>query len=227
MAAGAEVRLLGEWLSPFCIRVKLALAVKGVSGYEYVEEDLEHKSELLLSSNPVYGKVPVLIHRGEPVCESLVIVQYVDEAWAGPAILPSDPYERSRARFWAAYIDDKFFPSWEPFFMSKTAEERAKTFKNAIPAVETLEGALEECSNGKPFFGGDNIGYVDVALGGYLAWIKAVDEVAGTCLFDEAKFPRLAAWAESFAAADAVLGASPALQDIVTFYKKMQSGEGH
>ncbi|CAO2178684.1 unnamed protein product [Urochloa humidicola] len=227
MAVEAEVLLLGEAVSPYCIRVKLALAVKGVSNYEYVEEDLEHKSDLLLSSNPVYGKVPVLIHRGAPVCESLVIVQYVDEVWAGPAILPSDPYERSRARSWAAYIDEKFFSSWEPFFQSKTAEERAETFKNVIPAVKTLEGALEECSNGKPFFGGDNIGYVDVALGGYLAWIKVVDEVAGTCLFDEAKFPRLAAWAESFTTADAVLGASPAMQDIVAAYKKMQSGEAH
>jgi glutathione S-transferase len=174
-------------------------------------------------------------------------------AWAGPVILPSDP-ERSRARFWAAYIDDKvsiffwtaqfqtsssnqqksfslqFFPSWEPFFKSKTADERAETFEKAIPAVETLEGALVECSsNGKkgPFFGGGSIGYVDVALGGYLAWIKAVAEVAGTNLLDEARFPRLAAWAESFAAADAVRGASPAVQDIVAFYRKMQAGEAH
>ena len=64
----------------------------------------------------------------------------------------------------------QFFPSWEPFFKSKAPEERAETFKNALPAVETLEGALEECSNGKPFFGGDGVGYVDVVLGGYLRW---------------------------------------------------------
>ena len=121
----------------------------------------------------------------------------------------------------------QFFPSWEPFFKSKAPEERAETFKNALPAVETLEGALEECSNGGPFFGGDSVGYVDVALGGYLGWIKAVDEVAGTCLLDGARFPRLAAWAESFAAADAVRGASPAVQDIVAFYKKMQAGASH
>jgi glutathione S-transferase len=42
----------------------------------------------------------------------------------------------------------QFFPSWEPFFKSKTAEDRdrAQTFKNAVPAVETLEKALPECS---------------------------------------------------------------------------------
>uniref|UniRef100_A0A0D9V4E3 Glutathione S-transferase n=1 Tax=Leersia perrieri TaxID=77586 RepID=A0A0D9V4E3_9ORYZ len=224
-AAAAELRLLGEKMSPYCIRVEHAMAVKGVTGYEYVEEDLENKSELLLASNPVHAKVPVLIHNSKPLCESLIIVQYVDEVWAGagPSLLPSDPYERSRARFWAAYIDDKFFRSYEPFFMSRTKEEMVEKFKNVIPQVETLEEGLKECSKGKPFFGGDRIGFVDVALGGYLRFFKALDEVAGTDLFDAARFPRLAAWAERYEAVDAIRRASPAVADVVEFYKKMQA----
>ena len=108
MAGGGdgELKLLGMWASPFVLRVKLALSFKGLS-YQYVEEDLKNKSDLLLSSNPVHKKVPVLIHNGKPICESLVILQYVDELFAGRSILPTDPYERATARFWAAYAGDK------------------------------------------------------------------------------------------------------------------------
>ena len=102
----ADLKLLGLPLSPFVISVRMALNMKGVS-YEYVDEDPSNKSELLLKSNPVHKKVPVLIHNGKPICESLVILQYVDELFAGRSILPTDPYERATARFWAAYAGDK------------------------------------------------------------------------------------------------------------------------
>jgi glutathione S-transferase len=102
-----EVVLLGFWASMFGIRAMIALAEKGIK-YEYKEEDLENKSELLLKMNPVHKKIPVLIHNGKPVCESLIIVQYIDEAWKDRSpLLPSDPYQRAQARFWADFVDKK------------------------------------------------------------------------------------------------------------------------
>jgi len=103
-----EVVLLDYWPSPFGMRVRIALAEKGVD-YEYREEDLpKGKSELLLKMNPVHKKIPVLIHNNRPVCESLIIVQYIDEVWSHKnPLLPSDPYQRAQARFWADFIEKK------------------------------------------------------------------------------------------------------------------------
>jgi len=102
-----EVVLIDSWASPFGMRVRIALAEKGIN-YEYKEEDLWNKSPLFLQMNPVHKKVPVLIHKGKPICESLIVVEYIDEVWfhTNP-LLPSDPYQRAEARFWADYVDKK------------------------------------------------------------------------------------------------------------------------
>lgn len=90
------------------MRVRLALAAKAIE-YEGKEEDLlKGKSGLLLEMNPVHKKIPVLIHNGKPICESMIIVEYVDEVWNDKSpLLPSDPYQRAQAKLWAHFIDNK------------------------------------------------------------------------------------------------------------------------
>lgn len=218
---GGDLKMLGMWASPPALRVRLALSLKGVT-YEYVEEDLKNKSDLLLKSNPVHNKVPVLIHGGKPVCESLAILEYIDEAFAGvgPSLLSADPYERAVARFWGAFIDETlvkamYQASWG------TKEEKEEGKKKVTAAVETLEGALRECSKGKPFFGGDSAGYLDVVLGGLLAWVRAVDGMQGLKIFDPSTMPLLAAWADSFAALDEVEAVMPDVNRLIEFARAM------
>ena len=95
------------------MRVRVALAEKGITNYECKQENIvtvNGKSPMLMEMNPVYKKIPVLIHNGNPVCESLVIVEYIDEMWKGNVtLLPPEPYQRSQARFWAHFIDTKVF----------------------------------------------------------------------------------------------------------------------
>ena len=102
-----EVVLLDFWASMFGMRVRIALAEKGIK-YEYKEQDVFNKGPQLLQTNPIHKKVPVLIHNGKPVCESLIIVQYIDEVWKDKSpLLPTDPYQRAHARFWADFVDKK------------------------------------------------------------------------------------------------------------------------
>ncbi|KAL5846931.1 hypothetical protein ACOSQ3_010455 [Xanthoceras sorbifolium] len=101
-----SVKLLGYWASPFALRVHWALKLKGVL-YESVEEDLPNKSTLLLRYNPVHKKIPVLVHNNKPLAESLLIIEYIDDVWKQNPLLPEDPYERAKARFWTKFFDDK------------------------------------------------------------------------------------------------------------------------
>ncbi|XP_047069490.1 probable glutathione S-transferase GSTU6 [Lolium rigidum] len=209
---GEKVKLLGVWDSPFVNRVQIVLNLKGIC-YEYVEEDLHNKGELLLTSNPVHKKVPVLLHNGKAIPESQVIVQYIDEAWSGtgPSVLPADPLQRATARFWAAFVDDKIGSSWFTILFARKTEEKMEAAARAISAMETFEGAFRDCSvaAGKPFFGGDGIGFVDVVLGSYLGWFLVIETMIGVKLMDAARTPELAAWAERFKMADAVKGVLP------------------
>eukprot|EP00091_Calanus_sinicus_P015992 TRINITY_DN35144_c0_g1_i1.p1 TRINITY_DN35144_c0_g1~~TRINITY_DN35144_c0_g1_i1.p1 ORF type:complete len:157 (-),score=23.91 TRINITY_DN35144_c0_g1_i1:2-433(-) len=134
---GDEVILLDFWPSMFGMRLRVALAEKGVN-YEYKEEDLSNKSALLLKMNPVHKKIPVLIHNGKPVCESLIAVQYVDEVWKDKApLLPSDPYQRAQARFWADYVDKKLYTLGSKVWQTKGEEQEAskKEFLDCLKLV--------------------------------------------------------------------------------------------
>ncbi|PIN04752.1 Glutathione S-transferase [Handroanthus impetiginosus] len=188
----AEVKLLGAWASPFSTRVEMALKLKGVE-YEFIEEDLTNKSPLLLKYNPVHKKIPVLAHNGKPIAESLVILEYIDETWEGPTLFPKDPYERAQARFWAKFLDEKCLPAmWKACWSTGEEQEKAKE-----EAIELL-GFLDNEIKGKKFFGGDNIGLVDI-VGNFVGyWFGIVAELAGLEIVTQDKFPNFCKWIDEY-----------------------------
>ncbi|XP_062201425.1 glutathione S-transferase U17-like [Phragmites australis] len=223
MSETPAVRVIGLWSSPFVIRVLIALKLKGVE-YEFVEEVVGKKSELLLKSNPVHKKIPVLLHHGKPISESLVIVQYIDEVWSsdGPAILPADRYARAVERFWAQYIDGVFPPAILTLKGTDDGDKDEAAGKLSA-ALQLLEEAFVKLSHGKHYFGGDSVGYLDIALGSYVGLVKAVEKIAGVSLLDEAKVPNLAVWADRLCAHPAVVDAIPDADKFVEFSVKYGS----
>ncbi|CAN1852571.1 Glutathione S-transferase U17 [Linum perenne] len=185
------------------MRPRIALNIKSVE-YEFLQEQFGTKSELLLKSNPVHKKIPVLIHNDRPICESNIIVEYIDEAWSsGPSLLPSDAYDRAIARFWASYLDE-----------AKTAA--VNQLKEGLTFLEEAYGKI---SKGKAFFGGETIGYLDIAFGSLLGWLKAVQVMTGTKLIAEDSTPGLAKWVEKFSADPAVKDVMPETEKLIEFAK--------
>ncbi|KAH6764144.1 glutathione S-transferase TAU 28 [Perilla frutescens var. frutescens] len=149
---GEELSLLGLWCSPFAMRVMIALREKGLE-FESVEEDLSNKSPvLLLKMNPVHKQVPVLIHNRKPVCESIIIVQYIDEVWAD-------------------YVDKKIYSSGK-LVWGATGEVQEAAKKEVIKCFKVLETELGD----KPYFGGEAFGLVDVSLIPFYSWFYAMEK---------------------------------------------------
>jgi glutathione S-transferase len=113
--------------------------------------------------------------------------------------------------------------SWVQSFRGKTEEDKSEGTKQMFAALEILEGALRDCSNGEGFFGGESVGLVDVSMGGLLSWLSATEVMSGTKIFDPVKTPLLAAWAERFRELDGAKAALPDNHRMVEFAKKRQA----
>nr|GEW28254.1 glutathione S-transferase [Tanacetum cinerariifolium] len=201
--ASSNVVLLNRWPSVFGTRVQIALAEKGVE-YEYKEENLSNKSSLLLEMNPAHKKIPVLIHNGKPICESNIIVEYIDDAWENKSssLLPSDPFLKAQARFWADFIDKKIYDAGKRIWRTKGDElEIAK--KEFIDWLKVLEEQLGD----KPYLIGDSFGYADIAFIPFSSWFYALETIGNMSI--EKECPKVVAWVKRCMQRESVSKSAP------------------
>jgi glutathione S-transferase len=97
------VKLYDAARCPYCARVRIALAEKGID-YEGVEIDLRDRPDWIYELNPS-GKVPVL-DDGFVLPESAVIMEYLEERYPDRPLLPEEPAARAQARLRVFRFDE-------------------------------------------------------------------------------------------------------------------------
>jgi glutathione S-transferase len=97
------LELYGFPLSNYHNKVKMALLEKGVPFVEH-RIDARNKDDAFYAASPL-GKVPYLMTEHGPLCESQVIVDYLEATHPQPPLLPADPYGAAKVRELVTFID--------------------------------------------------------------------------------------------------------------------------
>lgn len=100
-------RLYHLALSPFCRKIRLLLAEKGIEATLIDERPWERRSDFLALSPG--AEVPVFVtDDGVAIADSVAIAEYLDEQHPEPPVFPPDIYQRAEARRLAQWFDVKF-----------------------------------------------------------------------------------------------------------------------
>ena len=154
----SSMTLFSDPTSQYSHRVRIVLAEKGVT----VDiEDIDPKSvtEEILEANP-YGTLPTLVDRDLALYESKVVMEYLDERFPHPPLLPVYPVARAESRLWIYRIErdwcglvDKITTSPD----SKAAEAARKEFRESLMTIASI---FEEV----PYFMSEEFTLVDCCL---------------------------------------------------------------
>ncbi|MCW5651367.1 MAG: glutathione S-transferase family protein [Ramlibacter sp.] len=177
--------LVSHALCPYVQRAAIVLAEKGVA-HERRDVDLSDKPGWFTAVSPL-GKTPVLLVGEEPVFESAVICEYLDEMFE-PRLHPEAALTRAQHRGWVEFAS-AVLNTIAGFYNAPDALALA-TRRAALRAqFERLEPAL---SARGPLFAGPAFSLVDAAWAPVFRYLDAF-EAAGEAGWLEG-LPRLQAW---------------------------------
>ncbi len=97
------ITLCGTTISNYYNKVKLALLEKGVPFDEQLVKT-GSVEESVLAASPL-AKVPYILVDGQPLCESQVIVDFIEASFPSPPLVPADAFAAAKVRELATYID--------------------------------------------------------------------------------------------------------------------------
>ncbi|MDO3382874.1 glutathione S-transferase N-terminal domain-containing protein [Gilvimarinus algae] len=149
-------------------RVRIVLAEKGVS-VDMVEGSAGNKPSELADLNP-YNSLPTLVDRDLSLYESKVIMEYLDERFPHPPLLPVYPVARAQSRLWMYRLERDWAPLVDIIVASDDAKQVERARKELSDSLLTIAPIFTEM----PFFMSEEFTIVDCCLGPILWRLEAL-----------------------------------------------------
>jgi glutathione S-transferase len=123
-------------------------------------------------------EAPVLEHEGVAIFDSTIILEYVEERWPAPPLLPRTPAERARARMIEEVCDSYYEPIvWGLLevqgFKRASGELAAQMEQRGAKQIAGVNAWLERQLGARRFFHGDTFGWADLAVAPLIDWATA------------------------------------------------------
>jgi glutathione S-transferase len=159
-------------LSPYAQKVKIALAEKGVAFECRLPDFMSGQDPDFAAANPRL-EVPALVDGDTRVFDSTIILEYLEDRWPNPALLPSTPAERARVRMLEELCDTYYEAiSWAAMevrvFRRATGELADRLLARGAEQVAGVNRYLERQLGERPWFNGAAFGWGDVSVVPYV-----------------------------------------------------------
>ena len=155
----SSMTLFSDARDHYSHRVRMVLAEKGVT-CDIIDVDPSHKPEDLAEINP-YNSLPTLLDRDLVLYEANVIMEYLDERFPHPPLLPVYPVQRALSRLWITRVEKEWSGRLDILMAGKGRETvitRAR--KELRESVVSIAPIFSE----KPFFMNEEFTLVDCCV---------------------------------------------------------------
>ncbi len=156
--------------SPYAQKIKIALREKSIPFTVEVPDGMAtgRTDTPFVAANP-RAEVPVLVDGEIRIFESTIIMEYIEDRWPDPPLLPRSPEARAAARIIEDVCDTQYEAvNWgfcEVLWFKRATGQLAETLQTeAARQTIVLQDWLAERLGDAPWFGGATFGYADAAV---------------------------------------------------------------
>lgn len=154
----SSMTLFSDPLSQYSHRVRIVLAEKGVT-VDIEDIDSDAVTAEILEANP-YGTLPTLVDRDLALYESKVVMEYLDERFPHPPLLPVYPVARAESRLWVYRIERDWCGLIDQILSDPVSEKSDHARKEFQESLITIASIFEEM----PYFMNEDFTIVDCCL---------------------------------------------------------------